>query len=215
MRYRLFAGYGILLLALATFAAGRDHTAVFGPWVDVQMFVGPESARSTDTSRDMKIRPLYVDGSLEEFTTGQPHSLNDSQFVVRRAYRLSSRTVKNGQAQPFLWQRGGWVLVDRSRGRVSKLNLPDFDPFYSVASWSQDWVAYCGLSDDGTQVYGIIAKLDQRDPIVRKHLRASTGSAKPDGECQAPRWDQQPGHVTFLPIGGQETTVTIGAATTD
>jgi hypothetical protein len=207
MRYRLLAGCGALLLALVALAAGRDHVAVFGDWVSVRMFVGPER----DHSVEIKIRPLYMDGDLEEFTMGQVHNLDESQFVVRRAYRLSDRMAHNGQPTPFLWQRGGWILVDRSRGRVDQLNLPDFDPFYSVASWSEDWVAYCGLSDDGNQVYGVVAKLGRKDPIVRKRLRAASGTAKPDGECEAPRWDQQPGHVTFRPVGGPEVRVVIGA----
>jgi hypothetical protein len=208
MRYRLLAGCVALLLSLVVVAAARDHTAVFGDWVNVKMFVGPER----DHSVEMKIRPLYMDGDLEEFTTGQAHNIGESQFVVRRVYRLSNRMVLNGAPAPFLWQRGGWILVDRTRGRVVPLNLPDFDPFYSVASWSQDWVAYCGMSGEGTQVYGVVAKLDQRDPIVRKPLREASGSPKPDGECEAPRWDQQPGHVTFLPVGGPAVTVSIGAA---
>jgi hypothetical protein len=176
--------------------------------MSVRLFVGPER----DQSVEMKIRPLYVDGDLEEFTTGQPHNIGESQFVIRRVSRLSDRIMHNGEPQPFLWQRGGWILVDRSRARISQLELPDFDPFYSVASWSQDWVAYCGMSEEGDQVYGVVAKLDQRDPILRKHLRAATGTAKPDGECEAPRWEQQPGHVTFLPVGGLPVTVAIGAA---
>jgi hypothetical protein len=196
-----------LLLALTTVVVAGNHSAVFGDWVSVRMFVGPEPQQSVE----MKIRPLYLDGELKEFTTGQVHPLDQNQFVVRRVYRLSNRWLRNGEAQPFLWQRGGWVLVDRSRGRIQQLELPDFDPFYSVASWSRDWVAYCGVSKDGDELYAIVAKLDQREPILKKRLREATGSPKPDGECEAPRWEQQPGKITFSPVGGPEVPLTIGS----
>lgn len=196
-----------LLLALGAVAAARDHHAVFGDWVSVRMFVGPEP----DQTVEMQIRPLYIDGELREFTTGPAHNLDQNRFVVRRVYRLSGRMFRNGKSQPFLWQRGEWILVDRSRGRIQQLELPDFDPFYSVASWSRDWVAYCGLSKEGDEVYAVVAKLDQRDPVVRKRLRQASGSPKPDGECEAPRWEQQAGKVTFRPAGGPEVPITIGS----
>jgi len=58
------------------------------------------------------------------------------------------------------WQRGGWLLVDRLTGRVSQLNLAEFDPFYSTASWYRDYIAYCGVSEDGKKLYAVVAQWD-------------------------------------------------------
>src|ERR1700693_1056073 len=91
---------------------------------------------------DLKVRPLFVDTRLKEYTTGTPHELTDRLFVVRRAFRVNdalpsenSNANGNANAARWQWQRGGWLLVDRVTGRVSQLNLPEFDPFYSPASW--------------------------------------------------------------------------------
>jgi len=35
---------------------------------------------------DLKVRPLFVDTRLKEYTTGTPHELTDRLFVVRRAF---------------------------------------------------------------------------------------------------------------------------------
>jgi hypothetical protein len=40
------------------------------------------------------------------------------------------------------------MLVDRSNGHISPVVLPEFDNYYSIASWYQDYAAYCGISDD-------------------------------------------------------------------
>ena len=50
--------------------------------------------------------------------------------------------------------------VDRLTGRVSQLNLPEFDPFYSTASWYRDYIAYCGVSEDGKKLYAVVPRSD-------------------------------------------------------
>ena len=77
-------------------------------------------------------------------------------------------------------------MVDRSSGRVSQLNLPDFDPFYSTASWYRDYVAYCGVSDAGDRVYAVVTQLGRKKAILRKELGATQGKDQPDTECAAP-----------------------------
>jgi hypothetical protein len=94
-------------------------------------------------------------------------------------------------------------MVDRTSGRISKLNLPDFDPFYSVVSWFRDYAAYCGVSD-GQKVYAIVTQLGQRRPIVRSYIRAALAGDDPDSECAAPAWQKQPVRVTFAPVGGDK-----------
>jgi len=41
----------------------------------------------------------------------------------------------NIAAQPrWLWQRRGWLLVDRNTGSITQIKWPDFDPYYSDVS---------------------------------------------------------------------------------
>jgi hypothetical protein len=86
--------------------------------------------------RDLKIRALYVDTRLKEFTTGPSHEVTDRLFVVRRVVRLNDTLADETATTPkWVWQRGGWLLVDRLTGHVTQLNLPEFDPFYSTPNW--------------------------------------------------------------------------------
>ena len=130
----------VVLISAFAWAAPRQHVITFGQWMRVKLFIGPEENKV----EEMKVRTLVVDGKLREFVTGDPHDVTDRVFVARRAYRLNDALPEDGKLRPeWKWQRGGWVMVDRSSGRVSQLNLPDFDPFYSTASWYRDYVAYC------------------------------------------------------------------------
>ena len=145
-----------LVLIAAVGAAARTHTVAFGKWLPVKWFVAPEK------SQPMKVRSLYVDGKIKEFTIGDPHDVTDRVFVVRRAFRINDTLPDDEKKVPdWKWQRGGWLVVNRESGRVSELKLPEFDPFYSVASWYQDYVAYCGISDDGEKLYAVVAQLGQ------------------------------------------------------
>jgi hypothetical protein len=87
--------------------------------------------------------------------------------------------------------------------------LPDFDPFYSVASWYRDYVAYCGISDDGEKVFAVVAQLGRKKPIVRQDLGAAANSDTPDSECPAPAWQRNPARVTFQPRSGKSLSFSI------
>jgi len=77
--------------------------------------------------------------------------------VVRRAFRVNDALPGDtATASGWVWQRGGWLLVDRSTGQISAIALPEFDPYHSVASWFRDYAAYCGVSDDGKKVFAIV-----------------------------------------------------------
>jgi hypothetical protein len=79
------------------------------------------------------------------------------------------------------------MVWDReSTGRVLQINLPDFDPYYFAASWYRDYLAYCGLSDDGQKLYAIVAQLGRRKSILKKSLREASGDDMPDSECPMP-----------------------------
>jgi hypothetical protein len=131
-------------------------------------------------------------------------------FVIRRAYRLNDSLPEDGKTQPrWRWQRGGWLLVDRETGHVGNVNLPEFDPYYSAASWYRDYVAYCGVSDSGERLYAVVAQLGRKKAVLRKELGAAQGKDQPDSECAAPEWQRQPTRVTFKPAGAQAITFTV------
>jgi hypothetical protein len=172
----------------------------------VKLFLGS----SEDKTLEIKIRSLYVDGRLREFTTGEPHDVTERVFVVRRAYRLNDWLPSDeGTAHKWKWQSGGWLLVDRDTGRVSQLNLPNFDPFYSLASWYRDYAAYCGVSEDGVKLYAVVAQLGRKKPLLKRELGPVKDADMPDAQCIAPEWQRQPARVTFSPTVGQKLTFNV------
>jgi len=195
----------ILVLAAAPGFA-RQHRITWGKWLPVKWFVGP----TDDKVQPINVRVLYVDGHVKDFATGQPYDVTDQLFVVRRAYRLNDQLPEDANKVPhWKWQRGGWLLVDRGSGRVSQLKLPEFDPFYSVASWYRDYVAYCGVSDDAEKVYAVVTQLGRKKPILRQDLGAASNSETPDSECPAPTWQRSPTRVTFQPRSGKPVNFTV------
>ena len=202
----------LLLLLWPVFAAGalapasKSHAVTFGTATQVDWFVGS----SEENSLKLKVRPLYVDGKLKEFTTGEARDITDRAFVVRRVYRVNDRLpTDTKQMSKWKWQRAGWLLVDRPTGRVTELRLPDLDPFYSAASWYRDYVAYCGVSGDPAKLYAIVAQVGVKKLLVRKELGRAHGADMPDSECDAPSWQRQPVRVTFTPKEGQPVTFAI------
>jgi hypothetical protein len=125
-------------------AVPKPHAITYGKWTSAKW---PNATGKK--LLELRVRPLFVDTRLKEYTTGAPHELTDRLFVVRRAFRVNDALpTENSNASHWLWQRGGWLLVDRVTGHVSQLNLPEFDPFYSTASWYRDYIAYCGVSQE-------------------------------------------------------------------
>ena len=80
----------------------------------------------------------------------------------------------------MVWQRGA---------------LPEFDPYYSVASWYRDYAAYCGVSDDGKKLFAIVFQVGRRKPVLKKPL----------GD-QATTMSRRPVRVTFEPDENQKST---------
>ncbi len=195
------------ILTLATFilaafagAASKPHVIAYGKTFNVKFFLGPNE----DKSEDIKIRALTVDGKIKEFTTGDPRDITDELFVIRRAYRVNDSLPEEGKPPKWKWQRGGWLLVNRSTGRVSELKLPEFDPYYSDAVWYRDYVAYCGVSDTGEKLYAVVAQLGLRKPLVKAPLGNAMNGEMPYSECDRPTWERQPMRVTFYPKNGKQ-----------
>src|SRR5437660_12142329 len=128
----------IIVWAGAAMAAAKPHVITFGKSTQVKWLAGADE----NTPLELRVRALYVDGKLREFTIGSPHEITERLFVVRRAFRVNDSLPDEG-APRWLWQRGGWALVDRVTGRRTPLNLPEVDPYRSVATWFRDYVAFC------------------------------------------------------------------------
>jgi hypothetical protein len=175
---------GILLGWSSALAAPKQHVITFGRWISAKW---PDA--SGEKMLDLKVRPLLVDTRVKEYTTGSPHEATDRLFVVQRVSRIND-ALPGETAPRWQWQRGGWLLVDRLTGRVSPLSLPEFDPYYSTASWYRDYVAYCGVSEDGKKVYAMVAQIGRRKPLLKSE-------AEPEPECIAPAWERNPMRVTF------------------
>ncbi|HWR16417.1 MAG TPA: hypothetical protein VN577_16460 [Terriglobales bacterium] len=194
----------IIAFMTPAFAAAKPKLLNFGPWQKVPFYLGP----SENNSIEIKIRTLLVDGKIKEFTTGDIHEVTDRFFVVRKAYRLNDWLPEDPKAKQhrWKWQRGGWLLVDRSTMRITQLNLPEFDPFYSGASWFRDYVAYCGLSDDATRVSAVVFQIGRKKPVLKQRLGEAKNGEMPESECETPQWERNPIRVTFQPLGGQKQT---------
>lgn len=182
-------------------AASRVHVITFGKWQTVKT----DSAAGIPRV-ELRVRALLVDGKLRVFTTGQPHDVTETVFVVASALRLNDRLPDEKQ-EKWVWQRGGWLQVDRSSGSITPVKMPNFDPQLSVASCYRDYVAFCGVSDD--RVYAIVMQLGSRKPILRKELDAAPKTARAAPLCPAPVWQRQPIRVDFKSANGPHLTFAV------
>lgn len=195
------------LLAAATSAATKVHVITFGKWTSTQVFTGSETDEKPLT---IKIRALVVDGRVREYAIGAPHEVTERLFVVRRAFRVND-SLPEESGQRWQWQRGGWLIVDRVTGRISPVNLPEFDALYSASSWYRDYIAYCGVADDGKKTYAMVAQLSRRKPVLKKPLsnEGVPEDAVPDSACPVPIWQRGPVRVSFETVGGSMQTFAI------
>jgi hypothetical protein len=189
------------LLTEFTSGAAKVHVIAWGKWTAVQWPGGGAEGKQAN----IKIRPLIVDGRVKEFVLGTPHEVTDRLFVVRRVFRVND-SLPEDSAPRWEWQRGGWMLVDRVTGHVSAVNLQEFDAFYSAASWYRDYVAYCGVADDGKKTFAIVAQLSRRKPVLKKPLSDGVSEdAAADSACPAPVWQRGPARVSFEAGGAKQT----------
>ena len=186
--------------------ATKPHAVSFGKWTAIKWCVGENESKCLD----LKVRTLYVDSRAREFTVGTAHDVTERVFVVRRAFRVND-SLPGETASParWVWQRGGWLMVDRMTGHVSAISLPEFDSYYSVASWYRDYVAYCGVSDDGKKLFAVVFQVGRRKPVLKKPLGEPAEDDMPDSECPAPAWERRPARVTFESDKDQKLTYTI------
>jgi len=203
---------GTLLLSTLAPAATKVHVIVYGKWMTVQSFVG---SGLVEKPLAIKVRPLVVDGRVKEYVLGAQHEITERLFVVRRAFRVNDGLPEDS-APRWQWQRGGWLLVDRLTGRVSPINLPEFDAYFSAASWYRDYVAYCGVGDDGRKTYVVVAQLSRRKPVLKKALGdVVANDDQPDSVCPAPSWQRGPVRVSFELANGEKETFAIRGTAVD
>ncbi|HLW84548.1 MAG TPA: hypothetical protein VKR60_04985 [Candidatus Sulfotelmatobacter sp.] len=202
-------GFGrvLLLVALSAFtlstgagaATAKTHVITFGKWMPVKLL----GANGDNQAQTLKVRPLMVDGRIKEYTLGSAHEVTERLVVVQRAFRLNDSLPEEPGAPHWQWQRGGWLLVDRSTGHVSAIHLAEFDSDYSVASWYRDYVAYCGVSEDGKKISAVVVQLSRRKPVLKKALAGDIrDDALPSAACPAPSWQRGPVRVSFEPADG-------------
>jgi hypothetical protein len=197
-----------LWLGSAAFSATKLHSVGFGKWTSIRL-----AEEGAEKRLDVRTRPLLVDGRIKEFIVGQPHDVTEWTFVVQRVYRLNDSLPQETGAIHWLWQRGGWLLVNRSTGKVQPILLPAFDPYSSDANWFRDYAAYCGVSDDGQKSFAIVAQLGSKKPLLKKPLADS--SAGQDFECKTPIWQRDPARVIFEPKNEAKFTYTVKSRAVD
>jgi|ERR1700728_694523 len=194
----------VVILVSAALATSKPHVIAFGRWTSIQWSpdAGPGAADAKPFA--LKVRPLLIDARVKEFTLGSAHDVTDRLFVVRRAFRVNDSLPTESTVSPhWQWQRGGWLLVDRVTGRITPINLPEFDIIYSDVSWYRDYAAYCGVSDDGKQIYAVVAQINRRKPIVKwliEEVKFAVETQQwqiPDPPCKLPDWQRSPSRVTF------------------
>lgn len=193
------------LVPVKAAAVTKPHVITFGKWTTVPWSSGFDSSKP----QTLKMRPLIVDGRIKEYILGAPHEVTDRLFVARRVFRINDSLPQEPNPR-WSWQRGGWLLIDRVSGKISALNLPEFDPLYSAASWYRDYAAYCGVADDGKK-YAIVAQVSRRKPVVKKLLagEAIPEDAAPDSACAPPAWQRTPVQVSFQPPGAAKQTYAV------
>jgi hypothetical protein len=202
----------VLLIGLLSFggfayaAARKTHSVALGAVKHVPYSQAGDPAGAAAGESTLNIRALFVDGLPKEWTTGDTHDVTDRSFVVRRVIRLNDAlpTDKEGPGEKpsrWVWQRGPWLLVDRTTGHVTALKLPEYDPGVSQVSWFRDYAAYCGVTASGKSMYAVVAQLEVRKPVLAKKLAVFDPENHPDPACAPPDWRRDPLRITFHPAG--------------
>jgi hypothetical protein len=173
------------LFLVAAALATQPHVVAWGAWTSITLASGQQ----------LKIRPIIIDGRIKDYSTGAAHQVTENLGVARRVFRINNSLPDDSPKRPqWTWQLGGWISVNSTSGRISELNLPDFDPHTSQVSWFQDYAAYCGATEDATVHYMMVFQLGKRKPVLRKELYGQS--------CTAPKWERDPSRVSFEPAGG-------------
>ena len=187
-------------------AATKAHTVFLGSGKNVPYSQAGDPAGALPGEKQLHVRALLVDEKVKEWTTGEAHNITDRTFVVRRALRLND-ALPGDKAEHWIWQRGPWLTVDRVKGSVTALHLPDYDPAVSNVVWFRDYAAYCGIGTTAKGgLFAIVAQLGARRAVVQKQIGPWPQSNHFIPVCQAAEWQRLPMRVTLKPTGGEAMT---------
>src|ERR1700761_2914493 len=196
----------LLLLAFCLSAASdclavaKGHTVFLGTGKNVPYSIVGDPSGALPDEKQLHVRPLLIDGKIKEWTTGESHDITDRSFVVRRALRLND-SLPNDKTEHWTWQRGPWLMIDRMKGSITALHLPDYDPAVSTVIWFRDYAAYCGLTASGKQLYAVVAQIAARKPVLAKKLSPWAPGENQAPACTSAIWQREPLRVTFQPSG--------------
>lgn len=195
----------LAVLSNSTQAAPRKvHVVALGALRRVPYSKAGDPAGAAPGEDALKIRPLVVDGTVKEWTSGDSHDITDRSFVVRRVIRINDELPgenAGGAGKHWVWQRGSWLLVDRVTGHIAPLKLPDYDPGVSQVIWFRDYGAYCGITASGKSLYAVVAQVAARKPILAKKLAALDLATLSEPACGVAEWQREPLRATFHPTG--------------
>jgi hypothetical protein len=195
------AGVLLSMVCCPLLAKTKVHTVGLGAVKRVPYSAKTDPSGASPTEKDLRIRPLIVDDAVKDWTTGESHAVTERSFAVRRAIRLND-ALPGDKGEHWIWQRGPWLLVDRTTGHYTALKLPEYDPAVSTVVWYRDYAAYCGLSTSGKQLFAVVAQLGARKPVLSKKLAAWTpGEAAGNGACAPAAWQRDPLRVSFQHTG--------------
>lgn len=207
LRLRLLIVVGMVALSASVYPAPRkSHSVFLGSFKSVPYSKTGDPAGALPDEDSLRIRALVVDGQVKEWTTGESHDITDRSFVVRRVLRINDTLPgeepnSGAKAGRWVWQRGPWLLVERTTGHVTALKLPDYDPGVSQVAWFRDYGAYCGVTASGKSLYAMVAQLAVRKPVLAKKLSAFDPTDSNNPACSEPQWQRKPLQITFLPTG--------------
>jgi hypothetical protein len=192
---------GFCLMATSdSLAAAKGHTVFLAAGKNVPYTSIGDPAGALPNEKQLHVRPLLVDDKVKEWTTGESHAITDRSFVVRRALRLND-ALPGDKAEHWVWQRGPWLMIDRVKGSVTALHLPDYDPAVSNVIWFRDYAAYCGLTASGKQLYAVVAQIAARKPVLAKKLSSWSPGENQAPACATAVWQREPLRITFQPSG--------------
>lgn len=183
----------------------KVHTVGLGLAKRVPYSAATDPSGALLAEKDLRVRPLLVDDRVKDWTTGESHAITDRSFAVRRALRLND-ALPGDKGEHWIWQKGPWLLIDRTNGHYIALKLPEYDPAVSQVIWYRDYAAYCGLSSGGKQLYAVVAQMGAHKPVLSKKLAPWLPHENIPGDaaapaCSAAAWQREPLRVTFQPSG--------------
>jgi len=147
-------------------AVVKPHVIRFGKRTTVKWLAGADEDRPVD----LKIRALYVDTRLKEYTTRAPPEVTDRLFLVQPVFPPERQLARRARWNASLAVAAGWMPSGRSgyRGPVAPIALPEFDPFLFERQLVSRLHRVLWRVGRWQEVVCIVAQLARRKPSRRK-----------------------------------------------